>query len=189
LACSCGVVAGGVPQAAGQVRRQDGRATLACGPRTAVRVRHQTRRPGDCATPLSPPTDQHPLHRTVSAVRVRHQTRRPGDCAAPLSPPLRCSHPPLMPVLSSAHAEMTALPKGDTNWTTPSLIPTVTGNTVRSFSTHGQQSAAKGSSTTCLLRSDIRFNSTFGLLGSRFGPEVALNWRCFLIHARVAWGR
>jgi hypothetical protein len=148
LACSCGVVAGGVPQAAGQVRRQDGRATLACGPRTAVRVRHQTRRPGDCATPLSPPTDQHPLHRTVSAVRVRHQTRRPGDCAAPLSPPLRCSHPPLMPVLSSAHAEMTALPKGDTNWTTPSLIPTVTGNTVRSFSTHGQQSAAKGSSTT-----------------------------------------
>jgi hypothetical protein len=29
-----------------------------------------------------------------------------------------------------------------------SLIPTVDGNTVRSFSTHGQQPAAKGSSTT-----------------------------------------
>jgi hypothetical protein len=39
--------------------------------------------------------------------------------------------------------------------TTPSLIPTVNGNTVRSFSTHGQQSAAKGSSTT-VSRSDIR---------------------------------
>jgi hypothetical protein len=37
----------------------------------------------------------------------------------------------------------------------PSLIPTVNGNTVRSFSTHGQQSAAKGSSAT-VSRSDIR---------------------------------
>jgi hypothetical protein len=36
-----------------------------------------------------------------------------------------------------------------------SLIPTVNGNTVRSFSTHGHQSAAKGSSTT-VSRSDIR---------------------------------
>jgi hypothetical protein len=57
---------------------------------------------------------------------------------------------------SSAHAEMTALPKVDTNCTAPSLIPTVNGNTVRSFSTHGHQSAAKGSSTT-VSRSDIRF--------------------------------
>jgi hypothetical protein len=40
------------------------------------------------------------------------------------------------------------LPKVDTNCTAPSLIPTVNGNTVRSFSTHGQQSAAQGSSTT-----------------------------------------
>jgi hypothetical protein len=39
--------------------------------------------------------------------------------------------------------------------TAPSLIPTLNGNTVRSFSTHGQQSAAQGSSTT-LSRSDIR---------------------------------
>jgi hypothetical protein len=56
---------------------------------------------------------------------------------------------------SSARAEMTMLPKVDTKCTTPSLMPTVTGNTVRSFSTHGQQSAAKGSSTT-VSRSDIR---------------------------------
>ena len=35
-------------------------------------------------------------------------------------------------------------------------IPTVNGNTVLSFSTHGQQSAAKGSLTT-VSRSDIRF--------------------------------
>jgi hypothetical protein len=36
-----------------------------------------------------------------------------------------------------------------------SLIPTVTGSTVRSFCTHGQQSAAQGSSTT-VSRSDTR---------------------------------
>jgi hypothetical protein len=48
-----------------------------------------------------------------------------------------------------------AHPKVDTNCTAPSLIPTVNGNTVLSFSTHGQQSAAKGSSTT-VSRSDIR---------------------------------
>jgi hypothetical protein len=46
-------------------------------------------------------------------------------------------------------------PKVDTNCTAPSLIPTVNVNTVRSFSTHGQRSAAKGSSTT-VSRSDIR---------------------------------
>jgi hypothetical protein len=47
------------------------------------------------------------------------------------------------------------LPKVDTKCTAPSLIPTVNGNAVRSFSTHGQQSAARGSSTT-VSRSDIR---------------------------------
>jgi hypothetical protein len=52
------------------------------------------------------------------------------------------------PPLNSARAEMTALPRVDTKCTTPSRIPTVNGNTVRSLSTHGQQSAAKGSSTT-----------------------------------------
>jgi hypothetical protein len=50
---------------------------------------------------------------------------------------------------------LTALPKVDTNCTAPSLMPTVNGNTVRSFSTHGHLSAAKGSSTT-VSRSDIR---------------------------------
>jgi hypothetical protein len=67
-----------------------------------------------------------------------------------------------MMLLSSARAGVTTLPKVDTKCTTPSLIPTVDGNTVRSFSTHGQQSAAKGSSTT-VSRSDIPINSTFGL--------------------------
>jgi hypothetical protein len=43
---------------------------------------------------------------------------------------------------SSARAEMATLPKVDANCTAPSLIPTVNGNTVRSFSTHGQLSAA-----------------------------------------------
>ena len=61
---------------------------------------------------------------------------------------------------SSARAEMTALPKVDTNCTTPSLIPTVNGDTVRSFSTHGQQSAAKGSSTA-VSHSDIRLIQYF----------------------------
>jgi hypothetical protein len=70
---------------------------------------------------------------------------------------------------------MTTLRKVDTKCTTPSLISTVNGNTVRSFSTHEQQSAGKGSSTT-VSRSDIRLIKHFGLLGSWFGQEVALNW-------------
>jgi hypothetical protein len=61
---------------------------------------------------------------------------------------------------SSARADMTTLPAVDTICTAPSLIPTVNGNTVRSFSTHGHQSAAKGSSTT-VSRSDIRLILTF----------------------------
>jgi hypothetical protein len=51
---------------------------------------------------------------------------------------------------------MTALPKVDTNCTAPSLTPTVNGNTVRSFSTHEQLSAAQGSSTTAVSLYDIR---------------------------------
>jgi hypothetical protein len=74
-----------------------------------------------------------------------------------------------------AHADMTTLPKVDTNCTTPSLIPTVTGNTVRSFSTHGQQPAAKGSSTT-VSRSDIRLIQHLDSSAQWLGPEVALNW-------------
>jgi hypothetical protein len=42
-------------------------------------------------------------------------------------------------------------------------------------STHGQQSAAKGSSTT-VSRSDIRLIQYLDSFGSWFGPEAALNW-------------
>jgi hypothetical protein len=62
---------------------------------------------------------------------------------------------------------MTALLKVDTKCTAPSRIPRVNGNAVRSFSTHGQQSAAKGSLTT-VSRSDIRLirylDSALGLV-------------------------
>ena len=63
----------------------------------------------------------------------------------------------------------------DTNCTTLSLIPTVNGNTVRSFSTHGHQSAAKGSSTT-VSRSDTRLmqhldSSALGLVCGVTGAE------------------
>jgi hypothetical protein len=61
----------------------------------------------------------------------------------------------VMILLSSARAEVMTLPKVDTNCSAPSLIPTVNGNTARSFSTRGQRSAAQGSSTT-VSRSDIR---------------------------------
>jgi hypothetical protein len=57
---------------------------------------------------------------------------------------------------------------------TPNRIPTVNGNTVRSFSTHGQQSAAKGSSTA-VSRSDIRLIQYLDSSALGFGPEVALN--------------
>jgi hypothetical protein len=80
-----------------------------------------------------------------------------------------------MMLLSYAHAEMTALPKVDTKCTAPSLIPTVNGNTVRSFSTHGHQSKAKGSSTT-VSRDNIRLIQHLDSSASWFGPEVALNW-------------
>jgi hypothetical protein len=69
-------------------------------------------------------------------------------------------------------------PLARTNCTALSLIPTVNGNTVRSFSTHGQQSAAKGSSTT-VSRSDLiqHFDSSahglvrrWLLLGYFLGP-------------------
>jgi hypothetical protein len=62
--------------------------------------------------------------------------------------------------------------KVDTNCTAPSLIPTVNGNTVRSFSTHGQLSAAQGSSTT-VSDSDIRLTQPFDSSAHWFGPEVA----------------
>jgi hypothetical protein len=55
-----------------------------------------------------------------------------------------------------------------------SLIPTVNGNTVRSFSTHGHLSAVKGSSTA-VSRSDIRLIQYFDFWLVVW-PEVALNW-------------
>jgi hypothetical protein len=62
-------------------------------------------------------------------------------------------------VASSAAPVVAVCSAGNTHpgerCTTPSLIPTVYGNTVRSFSTHGHQSAAQGSLTT-VSRSDIR---------------------------------
>jgi hypothetical protein len=76
------------------------------------------------------------------------------------SPTPRNGPPDVMMLPSSAHADMTTLPKVDTNCTAPSLIPTVNGNMVRSFSTHGHQSAAKGSSAT-VSRSDIRLIQLF----------------------------
>jgi hypothetical protein len=63
----------------------------------------------------------------------RHQGRRR---------PLPSAHPPAHPSTPTAPHRT-------------SLIPTGNGNTVRSFSTHGQQAAAKGSSST-VSRSDIR---------------------------------
>ena len=65
------------------------------------------------------------------------------------------------PVSALAHADMTTLPKVDTSCTALSLMPTLIVNTVRSFSTHGHQSAAKGSSSTVSRRSDIRLILTF----------------------------
>jgi hypothetical protein len=99
----------------------------------------------------------------------------------------------------------------DTNCTAPSLIPTVNGNTVRSFSTHGQQSAAKGSSTT-VSRSDTRLiqyldSSARGLVrrwrligyfpNPRFNPEIPKSHdsqsagtpaRVREVQCRVVWG-
>jgi hypothetical protein len=57
----------------------------------------------------------------------------------------------------------------------PQTVPTVNVNTVRSFSTHGQLSAAKGSSPT-VSRSAIRLIQHFDSSAQRFGPEVALKW-------------
>jgi hypothetical protein len=63
-------------------------------------------------------------------------------------------------VPSPLYSDMTTLRKVDTSCTALSLMPTIIGNTVRSFSTHGHQSAAEGSSSTA-SRSDIRLILTF----------------------------
>jgi hypothetical protein len=82
-------------------------------------------------------------------------------CAARVS-----SSPTRIPVCGACLRVRSSLPHP----TSPSQIPS--SNTVRSFSTHGQQPAAQGSSTTVSRSDTIRL--TFWLLGSRFGPEVAL---------------
>jgi hypothetical protein len=55
----------------------------------------------------------------------------------------------------SARAEMTALPKVDTNCTALSLIPTVNGNTVRRFY-YARTTVRSQGSSTAVSRSDIR---------------------------------
>jgi hypothetical protein len=68
----------------------------------------------------------------------------------------------------------TTLPKVDTICTAPPLIPTVNGNTVRSFSTHGHQSAAKGSSRP---RSHALTSDSCNFLTSRLFGLVVRRWR------------
>jgi hypothetical protein len=62
-----------------------------------------------------------------------------------------------------------------TKCTTPSLIPTVNGNMVRSFSGHGQYSAAKGSSTT-VSRADIRLIQYLDSSAHGLVRRWLLNW-------------
>jgi hypothetical protein len=73
---------------------------------------------------------------------------------------------------SSARAEMAALPKVDTRCTTPSLIPTVNANTVRSFPY--ARTKARSERKHDHSRSDIQLIQHLDL-GSWFGPERALN--------------
>jgi hypothetical protein len=61
----------------------------------------------------------------------------------------------VIPILVTAPGQVRSQSM-DTNCTAPSLIPTVTGNTVRSFPTHGQLSAAAQGSSANVSRSDIR---------------------------------
>jgi hypothetical protein len=77
-----------------------------------------------CKTPTHTPTH---MHVTLTNQHGSHRQCRRNDAT------------------ELAHADMTTLPKVDTSCTALSLIPTVNGNTVRSFSTHGHQSASKGS--------------------------------------------
>jgi hypothetical protein len=110
-------------------------------------------------------------HRPLRGVERRDSTsKQQKSCTPeypyPNPPPVRgrgvCDSllssgaPAALRSLPSASQDPTPHPK----CTTPSLIPTVNGNTVRSFSTHGQQSAAQGSSTT-VSRSDIRLTQHF----------------------------
>jgi hypothetical protein len=83
-----------------------------------------------------------------------------------VSPPRRSHAPRARGRSAPASAVPRPPPPGDWWWRSPSpppapsLTPTVDGHAVSSFSTHGHQSAAKGSSTT-VSRSDIRLIQRF----------------------------
>jgi hypothetical protein len=109
------------------------------------------------------------------------QVREPPHRLAPLPRPLTNQHgshrqrgsADIMMLPSSAHADMTTLRKVDANCTAPSLIPTVNGDTVRSFSTHEHQSAAKGARPLShALTSDL-----YNILTSRLCGLMVRRWR------------
>jgi hypothetical protein len=73
-----------------------------------------------------------------------------------------------------AHADMTALPKTDTNCTALSLIPTITGNTFAASLRTDICPQRKESSSTSHARNPFNLNFFVGSVSD--GPEVALNW-------------
>jgi hypothetical protein len=89
----------------------------------------------------------------------------------------------LMQTSPYAPAELTTPSKMDTNCTIPSLIPTVTGNMVRSFyaraTVHSQ-----GSSTTVSRSHNIHLNILTPRL-TVWSGEGALNGRCFPIYESI----
>jgi hypothetical protein len=117
-------------------------------------------------------------HLRQPQARVRRAASPAAVLGAQLAHPLRAD---AVMLLSSAHAEVTALPNVDTKCTAPSLIPTVNGNTVRSSSTHGQQSAAQGSSTAA-SRSDI---SDIRLI--QYLDSSALGWSGVALHWQLPY--
>jgi hypothetical protein len=97
-------------------------------------------RPSRSIDSCTPPPNTHTHHYRYT---LTSQLGLPGSAATMMQP-------------SRALAELTTPPKTGTNCTTPSLIPTVTGNTVHSFSTHGQLSAAQGrGGGGCVLASPL----------------------------------
>jgi hypothetical protein len=87
---------------------------------------------------------------TCSPARERREEGS-SDHSISLLISLTAELPPQFTLFSTTPHPLTP----NTNCTALSLIPTVNGSTVRSFSTHGQLSAAQGSPTT-VSRSDIR---------------------------------
>jgi hypothetical protein len=89
--------------------------------------------------------------------------------------PLACRQCRRNDATEFAHADMT-LPKVDTNCTAPSLMPTIIGNTVRSFSTHGHLSAASERKLVHVSRSEHPFNLNFLI---RLCGLMVRKWRLF----------